>query len=297
MEMNSTSWMNNSASLLKIALDSASLFSDSASQVAKPKPFELRLKSVSWTGLDSEISRLDESWAGSASREGKVPDFDPMQLVRNSVRCRGQGLSQFPDFGPMQGQGLIVKIGSLQGARIAKFLMQAIEFVGPSNVLQFVTDNVANCIAAGKELEKVYKHIFWSPCCVHTLNLIFKDFAHAFIWLEEGEKDCCDGEGPKMGEIYEKMDNMLGEIKEAMMKSMYESYFHQVEEIVLKRWEKMNIPLHCLGFALSPRFYDTRYLEKLAPGEIRRKAPNLDKEVIQGVMQAFNCIAENRDEE
>nr|KAJ0218118.1 hypothetical protein LSAT_V11C300103780 [Lactuca sativa] len=93
------------------------------------------------------------------------------------------------------------------------------------------------------------------------------------------------------------MDNMLGEIKEVMMESMYESYFPQVEEIVLKRWEKMNIPLHCLGFALSPRFYNTHYLEKLAPGGIRRKAPNLDKEVIQGVMQAFNRIAENKDEE
>ena len=37
-----------------------------------------------------------------------VPDFGPMQgarpqLVRTSVRCRGQGPSQFPDFGPMQG--------------------------------------------------------------------------------------------------------------------------------------------------------------------------------------------------
>ena len=32
-----------------------------------------------------------------------VPDFGPMQLVRTSVRCRGQGPSQFPEFGPMQG--------------------------------------------------------------------------------------------------------------------------------------------------------------------------------------------------
>ncbi|XP_023767978.1 uncharacterized protein LOC111916547 [Lactuca sativa] len=93
------------------------------------------------------------------------------------------------------------------------------------------------------------------------------------------------------------MDNMLGEIKKVMMESMYASYFPQVEEMVLKRWEKMNIPLHCLGFALSPRFYDTHYLDKLAPGGIRRKAPNPDKEVIQGVMQAFTRIAENRDVE
>lgn len=62
-------------------------------------------------------------------------------------------------------------------------------------------------------------------------------------------------------------------------------------------WAKMTIPLHCLGFVLSPRFYDARYLEKLAPGGIRRKAPIRDKEVIDGVMQAFNCIAKNKDEQ
>ena len=75
MEMNSTSWMNNSASLLKIALDSASLFLDSVSQVAKPQTprvktriSELSGDSVSWTGHDSEIGRLGESGADSASR-------------------------------------------------------------------------------------------------------------------------------------------------------------------------------------------------------------------------------------
>ncbi|XP_039063935.1 uncharacterized protein LOC120208863 [Hibiscus syriacus] len=256
------------------------------------------------------------------------------------------------------------------GKAIAEFLIQAIESVGPSNVLSVVTDNASNCKLAGKEIEKVYKHIFWSPCCVHTLNLIFKDLANEFIWLEDTYKKgkmivkyflnhgqalsifrdnsklellkiaktrfashyillkrlntCrealsttialnswrdwakqgdehtrtiaqlvadtirdddfwnevenilkitkpiflmvkfCNGEGPKMGEIYEKMDNMIGEIKDVM------------KEI--------------LDFM-------THFLETLAPGGIRRKAPNLDKEVVQGVMEAFSRIVENRDEE
>ena len=74
------------------------------------------------------------------------------------------------------------------GAAIVGFMSQMIEFVGPSNVLSVVTDNVSNCIVAGKEVEKVYKHIFWSPCCVHTINLIFKDFANEFSWLEDTYK-------------------------------------------------------------------------------------------------------------
>jgi hypothetical protein len=74
------------------------------------------------------------------------------------------------------------------GVAISKFLIGAIETIGPSNVLQVVTDNAANCKAAGKEIEKVYKHIFWSPCCVHTLNLIFKDMASEFFWLHDTYK-------------------------------------------------------------------------------------------------------------
>lgn len=44
----------------------------------------------------------------------------------------------------------------------------------------------------------------------------------------------------------------------------------------------MNIPIgliHCLDFALNPRFYDLEYLTRLALGGMERKAPNLDTEV------------------
>ncbi|GMI70157.1 hypothetical protein HRI_000685000 [Hibiscus trionum] len=41
------------------------------------------------------------------------------------------------------------------GKNIAEFLLESIEEVGPSNVLQVVTDNAANCKAAGKEIEKI----------------------------------------------------------------------------------------------------------------------------------------------
>ncbi|PWA81484.1 hypothetical protein CTI12_AA186260 [Artemisia annua] len=288
------------------------------------------------------------------------------------------------------------------GVEIADFLISAIESVGPTNVLSVVTDNAANCKAAGAEIEKVYRHIFWSPCCVHTLNLVFKDLAKELYWLTDTYKngknivkyflnhthalaifrensklellkvaktrfasyyillrrlaDCreslamtislnswrdwvkhgnehtrslgqsvaetirsdkfwddvesilaitkpifllikfCDGEGTKMGEIYEKMDNMLGEIKDIMADNPYSHYYPDVEKIVLNRWEKMTIPLHCLGFALSPRFYDAHYLSQLAPGGIKRKAPNDDKEVVRNVVEAFKRIAENDEE-
>jgi hypothetical protein len=107
----------------------------------------------------------------------------------------------------------------------------------------------------------------------------------------------CDGEGPKMGEVYEKMDNMLGEIKDVMMQSKYDDLYPLVQAIVQTRWEKMTIPLHCLAFALSPRFYDRNYLSVLAPGGERRKPPNKDKEVVAGVFEAFKRILESKEED
>lgn len=288
------------------------------------------------------------------------------------------------------------------GKEISNFLLKAIDEIGSSNVLQVITDNAANCKAAGKEIEKVHKHIFWSPCVVHTLNLIFKDFAVAFPWMsdtyirgknivkyflnhshahsifrnhsglellkvaktrfgshhillrrltqcreslvttifvrawkdwlnsgDERTKELgrevtatikdeefwdeidnilaitkpiyrmikfADGEGQKMGEIYEKMDCMIGEISDVMKNNKRESDHEKMNEIMISRWEKMNIPMHCLGFALNPYYYDVNYLQSPAPGEESRRAPNCDREVVQGVLRAFDKIGEDEEE-
>ena len=58
----------------------------------------------------------------------------------------------------------------------------------------------------------------------------------------------------------------------------------------------MNVPMHCLEFALTPRFYDPHYLAIPTPGGTTRKAPNLDREVIIGVLKAFEKIVENDEE-
>ncbi|GKB14788.1 hAT dimerization domain-containing transposase-related protein [Tanacetum coccineum] len=47
--------------------------------------------------------------------------------------------------------------------------------VGAKNVVQMVTDNAANYKAAGKMLTTRYRHMVWSPCAAHCLNLILKD--------------------------------------------------------------------------------------------------------------------------
>ncbi|KAL6321052.1 hypothetical protein AAG906_012036 [Vitis piasezkii] len=52
---------------------------------------------------------------------------------------------------------------------------EVIEWVGPLNVVHVVTDNAANYVVVGRLISHKHKHINWSPCAAHCLNLIFKD--------------------------------------------------------------------------------------------------------------------------
>ena len=54
-------------------------------------------------------------------------------------------------------------------------LKDAIKEIGHEKVVQVITDN-ANVIKATRALiEGEYPKIFWTPCVVHTLNLVLKN--------------------------------------------------------------------------------------------------------------------------
>ncbi|KAL4346287.1 hypothetical protein GQ457_17G013580 [Hibiscus cannabinus] len=108
---------------------------------------------------------------------------------------------------------------------------------------------------------------------------------------EEMEKE------KKMGEVYEKMDCMIGEVRDILLNNnKHADDYAKMEEILVSRWEKMNITMHCLGFSLNPFFYDSKYLNVEAPGGIARCAPNQDREVVAGVLKAFDRIGEDENE-
>eukprot|EP00253_Pinus_taeda_P010742 PITA_10742 len=50
-----------------------------------------------------------------------------------------------------------------------------IQEVGPSNVVQVITDNAANYVAAGKMLIETYPNLFWTPCVAHYIDLMLED--------------------------------------------------------------------------------------------------------------------------
>ncbi|XP_072072129.1 uncharacterized protein [Arachis hypogaea] len=54
---------------------------------------------------------------------------------------------------------------------------KVIEWIGPDNIVNVVTDNAANYVAGGRLTNKKFENIHWSPCAAHCLNLILKDIS------------------------------------------------------------------------------------------------------------------------
>jgi hypothetical protein len=67
---------------------------------------------------------------------------------------------------------------------ISTILIDAIESVGSHNVVQVITDNAQVCRAAGLIVEGRYDHIFWTPCAVHSLNLMLAKIGE-IGWINE----------------------------------------------------------------------------------------------------------------
>ncbi|GMY24697.1 hypothetical protein FCV25MIE_19939 [Fagus crenata] len=52
---------------------------------------------------------------------------------------------------------------------------EIVKWVGPENIVQLVTNNDVNYVAAERLLCGKYRNICWSPCTAHYLNLMLKD--------------------------------------------------------------------------------------------------------------------------
>ncbi|KAF7142982.1 hypothetical protein RHSIM_Rhsim05G0095700 [Rhododendron simsii] len=60
------------------------------------------------------------------------------------------------------------------GEYIFNYVDKRIEEVGPKNVVQVVTDNASNNMAAAELLKVKRPNIFWSSCATHTINLMLE---------------------------------------------------------------------------------------------------------------------------
>ncbi|XP_074374390.1 uncharacterized protein LOC141714792 [Apium graveolens] len=92
--------------------------------------------------------------------------------------------------------------GNIKDAEyVAGLFLNAIDQVGPDNVVQIITDNAGNFKAAGLSIEAKYAQIFWTPCVVHSLNLALKSMCEPNVksshyenckWISDLVSDCDD---------------------------------------------------------------------------------------------------------
>ncbi|XP_057842730.2 uncharacterized protein LOC131052148 [Cryptomeria japonica] len=91
----------------------------------------------------------------------------------------------------------IKSIDASAHSKNATYLCEVIEEViyevGEENVVQVVTDNAANYVAASKLLMERHPSIFWSPCAAHCIDLMLEDIAK-IAWIRtcvEKAKNIC----------------------------------------------------------------------------------------------------------
>ncbi|MCO5604408.1 hypothetical protein L7F22_058573 [Adiantum nelumboides] len=102
------------------------------------------------------VSLVGDGWTNirSTSLEGVLASCRGMPLYIESTEC-----------------GARQKTAPI----LCEMWSKAVEYVGPKNVVQFVSDGEATNRAAGGLLEQKYPHITWSPCMAHCLNNLLKD--------------------------------------------------------------------------------------------------------------------------
>ena len=83
---------------------------------------------------------------------------------------------------------------------------------------------------------------------------------------------------PVIGEVYEQMDIMLGQIKD-IVESKDPTLYDHIHTHVIKRWEHLNVLLHALAYVLTPKYYSPSWLAKPTPESGVKTKPHTDPEV------------------
>eukprot|EP00253_Pinus_taeda_P007637 PITA_07637 len=88
---------------------------------------------------------------------------------------------------------------------------------------------------------------------------------------------------------------MLGQIKDIVHNKDLDLY-KLIHDCVCERWNRLNLPLHCLAYILTPKYYSTSWLGQPALGGGIRTKPHLDAEVTSGYLQALEKLIPDREE-
>ncbi|KAI8555885.1 hypothetical protein RHMOL_Rhmol05G0208500 [Rhododendron molle] len=62
------------------------------------------------------------------------------------------------------------------------YLDGVIDEIGEANVVQVITDNASNYVAAGSRLMEKRKKLYWTPCAAHCIDLMLEDIAKLAVY-------------------------------------------------------------------------------------------------------------------
>ncbi|XP_043703201.1 uncharacterized protein LOC122653288 [Telopea speciosissima] len=79
--------------------------------------------------------------------------------------------------------GSVDASSQIQDAKMLFELLDSrIEEIGEENVVQVVTDNASNYVAAGRLLMEKRKKLYWTPCATHCLDLMMEEIGNIKIY-------------------------------------------------------------------------------------------------------------------
>ncbi|GJT07184.1 putative transcription factor/ chromatin remodeling BED-type(Zn) family protein [Tanacetum coccineum] len=178
---------------------------------------------------------------------------------------------------------------------IFEYVDKGIKDVGSQNVIQVVTDNVANNMAAAQLLEMKKPNIFWTSCAAHTIDLMleaigkegkFKEwiakaktltifiYAHHRTLMDKKEKlrlmftsdewtqsKWAKTKNGKEAYSIPSMGFLYGELKKAkedikMAFNNVETYYRPIIDIIETRSKgRLDSPLHLIAYLLNPYYF------------------------------------------
>ncbi|KAF7835811.1 hypothetical protein G2W53_010670 [Senna tora] len=136
----------------------------------------------------AEQKKRQEIYVGDddeGNRQSEVPE-SVMNVLKNSKEftkmCEmtgkyGQGFKP-PSYHDFREKYLKIEKNNIEQIldEFKEEWKRVVEKVGEENVIQIVIDNAANYKVAGQKLMEKRKHLYWTPCAAHCIDLMLEDF-------------------------------------------------------------------------------------------------------------------------
>lgn len=104
----------------------------------------------------------------------------------------------------------------------------------------------------------------------------------------------CDSDRACIGEVYQRIDDMMGSLNVALPDNA--ELRRVIQYLVAERWDKADIPLFTVAYVLTPHYYSHSWLTSLAPGGKKRKKPHADPGVQKVYLDAVDRLVRDSKE-